>query len=86
MYISLEQLRTSLKALDSVHTFFGTSFLAFKQLELPIDTVRPVDIANQEAFILDSFYNPSPMSNYYYIPLRTTVALLKLSHNQPQHA
>ncbi|HYT45357.1 MAG TPA: hypothetical protein VEP90_23720, partial [Methylomirabilota bacterium] len=71
MYISLEQLSVSLKELDhKVHPFFGTSFLAFKQLELAIDEPRRVDIADQETAILDSFYNPVPESDYYYIPLR----------------
>jgi len=71
MYISLEQLRISLRVLDQeVHPFFGTSFLAFKQLGLAIDEPRRVDIADQETAILESFYNPVPESDYYYIPLR----------------
>ncbi len=71
MYISLEQLRTSLRKLDPVHPFFGISFLAFKQLDLPIGIPRRVDIADQEALILESHYNPLPDSNYFYIPPRS---------------
>jgi hypothetical protein len=71
MYVSQEQLRISLKVLDKeVHPFFGTSFLAFKELGLAIGDPRRVDIADQETAILESFYNPVPESEYYYIPLR----------------
>lgn len=72
MYISLEQLRVSLKELDPVHPFFGVSFLAFKQLNLEVSILSSVDIADQEEAILNTYYNPLPDSEYYYIPLRTT--------------
>jgi len=71
MYISLEQLKDSLKKLDPVHPFFGISFLAFKQLDLPIGIPIPVDIADQEEEVLETYYNPLPASKYYYVPLRS---------------
>ena len=70
MYISLEQLRVSHDKLDAIHPFFGTSFLAFKALNLPIGEPISVDIANAETVILDNYYNPYPESQYYYVPLR----------------
>ena len=68
MYISIEQLADSLKKLDFSHSFFGISFLAFKELDLPTGAPRHVDIANQEKSILETYYNPLPNSKYYYIP------------------
>lgn len=72
MYISFEQIETSLKELDPINPFFGISFLAFKQLNLPMGEPQKVDIADQEALILEAYYNPIPNSNYYYVPLRST--------------
>src|SRR6266568_7570582 len=74
MYIGIEQIDESLRKLDSVHTFIGTSFLAFKIVQLPIETSTHVDIAAQERFILDTYYNPYSESKYYYVPLRGGVA------------
>lgn len=71
MYISFEQLRASLKELDHAHSFFGISFLAFKQLDLSVGKPRQVNIADQERLILESYYNPRPSSEYYYVPLRS---------------
>ncbi len=70
MYISVEQINEALRVLDSVHPFIGTSFLAFKIIHLPTETFIHVDIADQERFILDTYYNPFPESKYYYVPLR----------------
>ena len=71
MYINFEQLAKSLKKLDSAHPFFGTSFLAFKELGLSVNDPRRVNIANQETFLLENYYNPVPSSGYYYMPLRS---------------
>jgi len=71
MYISLEQLKVSLRELDPVHPFFGTSFLAFKQLGLEVSRPSCMDIANQETSILENYYNPLLNSKYYYIPMRS---------------
>ena len=71
MYISFEQIEMSLKELDVVHPFFGTSFLAFKQLDLKINELRDIDIADQETLLLETYYNPLPQSQYYYVPLRS---------------
>lgn len=72
MYISLQQLEASLSKLDPVHPFFGISFLAFKQLDLKVNDLKHVDIADQETAILEAYYNPRPESKYYYVPLRST--------------
>lgn len=72
MYISIEQLESSLRKLDPINPFFGISFLAFKKLGLRIGDPRPVNIAEEETAILEADYNPQPTSGYYYIPLRKT--------------
>jgi hypothetical protein len=71
MYISVEQLAKSLAQLDSTHPFYGISFLACKELELPIGKPIQVDIAGQATSILETYYNPLPNSQYYYVPLRS---------------
>ena len=71
MYISFDQLKISLRQLDPVHPFFGTSFLAFKLLNLEINKPHRVDIADQETVILEKYYNPLPDSKYYYVPMRS---------------
>jgi AAA domain, putative AbiEii toxin, Type IV TA system len=72
MYISLQQLEASLPKLDPVHPFLGISFLAFKLLDLKVNDLKHVDIADQERSILEAYYNPRPESKSYYIPLRST--------------
>lgn len=71
MYITPEQLKISLDKLDPVNPFYGISFLAFKQLGLPIGEPSIINIAAQETEILDQFYNPFPSSKFYYSPLRS---------------
>lgn len=73
MYISVEQLAKSLPQLDAIHPFYGISFLACKELELPIGKAIQVDIAGQATSILETYYNPLPNSQYYYIPLRSSI-------------
>ncbi len=70
MYLSDTQISAAVKELDRVHPFWGTSFLAFKQLKLKVGKPAYVDIAGQETAILNAFYNPRPESAYYYVPLR----------------
>lgn len=72
MYISLEQIEISLKALDPINPFFGISFPAFKQLNLQVGKSHRIDIADQETLILETYYNPLPSSRYYFVPLRST--------------
>ncbi|NWJ95302.1 MAG: ATP-binding protein [Chloroflexi bacterium] len=71
MYLNFEQISDSVAKLDPIHPFFGISFLAFKQLGLPIGELETVDIANQETSLLDIYYNPLPDSDFYYVPLRS---------------
>jgi len=70
MYITAEQIEIAVKNLDPIHPFWGTSFLAFKQLNLRVDKPIVVDITKQEISLLDAYYNPWPTSKYYYVPLR----------------
>ncbi len=72
MYLTAPYIEEAVQVLDSVHPFWGTSFLAFKRLRLPIEKPVVVDIAGTEAEILSSYYNPRPESAFYYVPLRGT--------------
>ncbi|MCI0692538.1 AAA family ATPase [candidate division KSB1 bacterium] len=70
MFLSDGQISVAVQELDRIHPFWGTSYLAFKLLNLEIGKPRRVDIAGQEKIILDKYYNPRPQSKYYYVPLR----------------
>jgi hypothetical protein len=72
MYISTAPIEIAIKKLDRVHMFWGTSFLALKQMGLTVGKPESVDIAKQETLILETFYNPHPESRFYYVPLRGT--------------
>src|ERR1051325_11363407 len=65
-YISIEQLRRSLQNLESIHQFYGITFLTCKLNSLPIG--RPIEfpINAEEKRVLDTYYKPYPMSEYYF--------------------
>jgi hypothetical protein len=70
MFLSAAQVAASLQLIEPIHQFFGTSFLAFKSVELPIGSKVVLQIAKLEKQILDAYYQPCPDSDFYYVPLR----------------
>jgi hypothetical protein len=65
-YISIEQLRISLKNLESIHQFYGITFLTCKLNSLPIGRPIELPINAEEKRLLDTYYKPYPMSEYYF--------------------
>src|SRR6185436_14074181 len=70
MFLALPEIERSLMPLETVHPFFGVSFLAFKRLGLPVGTQIDVPIAQEERALLDRYYSPAPNYDGYYIPFR----------------
>lgn len=72
MFITLEQIASSLKALQRLHPFFGTSFLAFKEAQLPVGDVREVIFTEIADRILQRHYKVSSSYSGYYSPFQTS--------------
>lgn len=66
MFFSLKQIENSLEKLESVHPFFGITFLVCKENRLPIGRVVEFPINALERNFLDRYYKPAPSSDYYY--------------------
>jgi hypothetical protein len=72
MHISIEQLQTSVSALHSVHPFFGTAFLAFKAIRLPVGRTRVLVFSNVVEEVLQQYYRASPRYQGFYSPFQTS--------------
>jgi hypothetical protein len=72
MYVSAEQLQQSIAALQSLHPFFGTAFLAFKQIDLPIGKTRPLVFSTIMEELLQRYYRPSTRYEGFYSPFLTS--------------
>ena len=64
MYISQTQVENSLKQLESIHPFFGVSFLVFKKSELPVGKYEMLAINHKEDEFLKRYFCPDPYSNW----------------------
>lgn len=66
MFLTLAQIEKSLRSLETVHPFFGITFLVVKKARLPIG--EPIDFqldaANKE--FLDRYFKPDKDSDWYY--------------------
>lgn len=71
-YLSLQQIQKSLKTLESVHPFFGITFLVCKHARLPVGRAIEfqLDAANKE--FLDRCYKPDRDSEWYFRVFRTS--------------
>jgi hypothetical protein len=73
MFISRAQLTRSLRALDTVHPFFGTVFLAFKETGLPVgERFTELNFTNTIEAILKKYYYPLPGHIGFYSPFKTS--------------
>lgn len=72
MYISLEQIDRSLENLVTLNPFFGTSFLAFKRIRLPVGKPIPINFTQITTDILNRHYRPSSTYQGYYTPFDTS--------------
>lgn len=60
MYLSKEQVAVSIERLENVSVFFGTVFLAFKQIQLPIGDPQPVIFKKVVDAVLHTYYLSYP--------------------------
>ncbi len=72
MFLSKAQLINSLHKLDSVHSFYGITFLVFKLAQLPVGNAIEYPINHQEEEFLKTYYQPDKRSSWYYRVFRTS--------------
>ncbi len=66
MYISLDEIKNSLKKLEPFHPFFGNTFLVSKKGTLPIGRKIEFPFDTEEKRFLEQYYKPAKNSKYYY--------------------
>ena len=72
MFLSLTQIQKSLEALANIHPFFGTSFLAFKQSNLPVDGTKTLNFSSAVNQVLRRYYAPLASYQGFYSPFATS--------------
>ena len=72
MFLSINQVRRSLPFLSDLNPFFGMSFLAFKEAEIPIGVTRPVIFSQIAQRIMERHYKPTPNYAGFYTPFKTS--------------
>ncbi|BAZ28696.1 hypothetical protein NIES4074_11300 [Cylindrospermum sp. NIES-4074] len=66
MFLSIEQIRDSLKYLEQVHPFFGVTFLVCKKAEMPLGYASQLSLDSQIKDFLDKYYKPCKESEFSY--------------------
>jgi len=66
MFISIDQIRESLKYLEKVDSFWGITFLKFKQLRLPVGNTIKIDLDSEIEDFLGSYYKHCKESAFFY--------------------
>ena len=66
MFISIDQIRESLKYLEKVDSFWGITFLKLKQLQLPTANTIKIDLDSEIEDFLESYYKPCKESAFFY--------------------
>lgn len=66
MFIRLEQIKLALEKLESVHPFYGITFLVCKAANLPVGDTTEFSITEAEKRFLDQYYQPDKKSRSYY--------------------
>jgi hypothetical protein len=56
MFISIDQIRDSLKYLQKVDSFWGITFLKFKQLRLPVGNTIEISLNKEIKDFLEKYY------------------------------
>jgi hypothetical protein len=72
MFLTTEQIRLSLSSLAKFNPFFGMSFLAFKEAELPIGKERSLVFSQAVQRILERHYKPATTYDGFYNPFHTS--------------
>ena len=71
MYLSSEQIANSLQHLAKINPFFGMSFLAFKEEQIPIGTTMPVNFTRIANAVLERHYRVTQAYQGFYNPFLT---------------
>jgi hypothetical protein len=73
MFISIDQIKESLKYLGKVDSFWGITFLKFKQLRLPVGNTIEVSLHSEIEDFLENHYKPCKESEFYYRCFRFSI-------------
>jgi hypothetical protein len=73
-FVSVEQVKKSLRSLAKLHPFFGTSFLAFKRVKLPVGRTTYIVFSQAVNVVLEKYYRADPLYPGFYSPFRTSKA------------
>jgi hypothetical protein len=68
MYLTLAQIESSLDPLNTLHNFFGMSYLAFKRAEIPEGRTVTVIFSRIADEVLETYYKPCATYEGYYNP------------------
>ncbi|MBC8030832.1 MAG: ATP-binding protein [Pyrinomonadaceae bacterium] len=73
MFLSIDRIKEAVENLNSVHPFYGLTFLACKKNRLPVGEAVPFPISTYETELLDEYYRPDKGAEYFYQVFRTSV-------------
>ena len=65
MFLTADRIRESLEILESVHPFYGITFLVLKKGNLPIGRTTEFSINAETKRFLEQYYKPDRNSEYY---------------------
>jgi hypothetical protein len=65
-YLSLLQIRESIEAIGSINQFFGFTFLASKQIPLPVGETISIRMDAVTQSFLNEYYRVDPRSEYFF--------------------
>jgi len=72
MYLSVNEIAQALRNLETMHTFYGTTFLVLKKHNIPIGSAIPFPLIEKDREFLEQYYRPCPESKYFYRVSRTS--------------
>ena len=82
MFINIQQIQRSLDNLQSIHPFYGTTFLACKKEGLPVGQAISFPISVIETQFLDEHYRPDHTSEHFYRVFRVSAKAKKWVHRK----
>jgi hypothetical protein len=72
MFFSASQIKTSIKVLSEIHTFFGITFLACKKIDLPVGQKVEVQLDAITKEFMERHNKLDPQSNFYFQPFASS--------------
>ncbi len=70
MFLSIEQIKESLKYLEQMGYFWGITFLKCKQLQLPVNNTIEISLESEIKDFLEIYYKPFKESVFFYFCFR----------------